>query len=53
MIEQWIVLAGSPFDGFTHYGTFESFEQAEQWADEKIAFNSEWWVAKLDNPLEL
>lgn len=52
-MEEYIVLSGSPFDGFCYYGSFSSFEEAEKWADEKIAFNSEWWVAKLDNPYEL
>ena len=53
MKEEWIILAGSPFDGFSHYGTFESFDQAQEWADTKIGFTVEWWVAKLDNPSEL
>jgi hypothetical protein len=46
----YIVLAGSPFDGFTHYGMFDSFEKAQDWADETIGFNTEWWVAKLESP---
>jgi hypothetical protein len=53
MTDKFIVLAGNPFDGFSYYGTFESFEEAQEWADSTIGFNSEWWVAKLDNPLEV
>ena len=52
MNDQYIVLAGSPFDGFTHYGMFDSFEQAQEWADGVIGFNTEWWVAKLESPEE-
>jgi len=52
MNDQYIVLAGSPFDGFTHYGMFDSFEQAQEWADGVIGFNTEWWVAKLQSPEE-
>jgi hypothetical protein len=49
MNEQYIVLAGSPFDGFTHYGTFSSFDEAQKWADGYLGFNLEWWVAKLES----
>jgi len=27
-----------------------SFEKAQDWADETIGFNTEWWVAKLESP---
>ena len=46
----YIVLSGSTFDGFTHYGMFDSFDNAQKWADESIGFNSDWWVAKLESP---
>ena len=45
----FIVLVGNPFDGFTHYGTFDSFENAQKWADETIGFISDWWVAGLES----
>jgi len=52
MKDLYIVLAGSPFDGFSHYGVFDSFEQAQKWADEVIGFTAEWWVSKLESPEE-
>ena len=48
MTEQYIVLKGSPFYGFTHYGVFDSFDNAEKWADETIGNEVEYWIAKLE-----
>jgi hypothetical protein len=46
--EQYIILAGGPFDGFTFYGVFDDFDEARLWADETLGFNVEWWTAKVE-----
>ena len=52
MNDQYIVISGSPFDGFTHYGTFDFFDKAQRWADENLGFDVEWWVARLESVSE-
>lgn len=49
MKDQYIVIAGNLFDGFTHYGVFDSFDEGQEWADSTIGFTLDWWIAKLDN----
>lgn len=44
----YIILSGSPFDGFKHYGPFDSFDLAEVWADRVIGIETEYWIAKLE-----
>jgi hypothetical protein len=44
----FVVAAGNIFDGITIYGTFDSFDLAEDWAYNEL--NVEWWVSSIEKP---
>ena len=55
MSAQYMVTVGDPFDGFTHYGPFDSAEEANAWADNEntasgVVGNESWWVGVLNLP---
>lgn len=44
-----IVIAGTPIEGFTHHGPFDTFEDAEVFAD-KTGITGDWWIVDLQSP---
>lgn len=46
---KYILIFGNPVDGFTYLGPFDSTEEANDYADDKIR-RDDWWVAILDKP---
>ena len=54
----WIVIEGNPVDGIRCYGPFIDPVEANDWADENVNRNVDWWVTKLwpyyqEHPREL
>lgn len=49
MSEQRIIVTGTPIDGFTYIGPFDSFESAESYADH-IGVMGDWWITDLQSP---
>ena len=49
MSEQRIIVTGTPIDGFTYIGPFDSFESAEAYADH-IGVMGDWWITDLQSP---
>lgn len=47
MRDNYIVAVGDPFDAMNFYGPFDSFEDAEEWADSCGRFN---WIIGLESP---
>jgi len=45
----YIVIAGTPNDGFAFTGPFDSHEEALEWA-ENARLTDDWWIAPLDAP---
>lgn len=43
----WIVIFGNPNDGFTYAGTFDNPGAANEWADDCVARDYDWWIARL------
>jgi hypothetical protein len=43
--EQWIVVIGSPSDGFTFHGPFDDHEDALHWVEGEK--NESWWISDL------
>lgn len=46
----WIVIYGNPQNGFDYTGPFENPAEANDWADEHVAREYDWWVAPLQEP---
>lgn len=44
----YIVMIGTPGNGFRFYGPFECIEDAQTFATEYMP--EEWWIEKLRNP---
>jgi hypothetical protein len=44
---KYVVVSGNPFDGMTIYGTFDTHEDAQQWAGPQL---DEWWVLEVKAP---
>jgi hypothetical protein len=49
MKDNYMVVIGNIFDGFSFYGPFATFDDASDWADTN-AISSEWWVASVEIP---
>jgi hypothetical protein len=49
MSEQRIIVTGTPIDGFTYIGPFDSFDSAESYADH-IGVMGDWWITTLQSP---
>jgi hypothetical protein len=45
-VTKQIVVIGSPTEGYTFHGPFDTIEEAEAWADQLKSYDS-WWVADL------
>jgi hypothetical protein len=45
MSSEYIVVMGTPMNGFTFHGPFESVEAAADWADTQT--RPDWWIAPL------
>jgi len=43
-----VVIVGNPLDGITLFGPFDSYRDADNWADNI----PEYWVTRLENPDE-
>lgn len=48
----WIVIYGNPQNGFDYTGPFAYPADANDWADENVAREYDWWVAPLQQPHE-
>ena len=48
MRDKYIVAVGEQFDAINFFGTFDSFEDAEEWADRNANLN--WWILGLESP---
>lgn len=48
----FLVVYGSPIDGLTFCGPFDTRDEALAWADENIATEYDWWVATIFDPKE-
>jgi hypothetical protein len=46
--EQFIVIYGSPADGFNYVGPFNSRDDAAQYAADDA--HADWWIIRLDAP---
>lgn len=47
----FIIISGSPADGFTYYGPFESPEEGIEWAGNAFAVSDQtWWLVTLETP---
>jgi hypothetical protein len=44
-MNKYIVICGNPVDGFAYYGTFDTHEEAQAFAD---GFEETWWIKKLN-----
>ena len=45
---QYIVVVGSPLDGFKFYGPFENQMTAIAWSEEHVSIDEEHWVVLLN-----
>lgn len=52
LIEQYVLITGSPVTGFTLTGPFDTRGQAADYAVLHINTRVPWWVAPLFNPKE-
>lgn len=41
---EYIVMVGNPSDGFTHYGPFDSFDDADEWCR---GVSHDTWIVQL------
>ncbi len=48
-----IVMCGNPVDGFNCVGPFDTVDEANDWADEHVAREYDWWVMPLAEPEEV
>ena len=49
---KYIVAYGEMFDSINFIGPFDTFDEAEVWADFEIASGSSWWVLGMEKPLD-
>lgn len=49
MSDVYVVIIGNLLDGVRHYGPFDDFDVASDWAD-RNDISSEWWVAGVESP---
>jgi len=45
----FVVAVGNPFDGISLFGSFDTAEAANEWADREVR-NETWWVMSLLDP---
>jgi hypothetical protein len=45
----YVLIIGSPIDGFHHIGPFSSREEAEKYGEEHFS-STEWWIMDLVPP---
>lgn len=48
METQYVVITGDPLLGFNFIGPFDSLEDADSWAENKLG--GDWWLTHLENP---
>lgn len=46
----WILIAGSPLEGFSYYGPFTDTDTAIQWAEDAKHQIDDWWLIRLEDP---
>lgn len=46
----WILVVGSPTEGFAHIGPFSSEEACTEYANKRLRKDSTWSIAYLLNP---
>lgn len=50
---KYAVSYGEPFDRINFVGPFDSFDEAEVWADMEIGMHYSWWVIQLEDPIAI
>lgn len=45
-----VVVCGNPISGFYLTGPFETGGEANEWADENVAREYDWWVMPISTP---
>ena len=50
---KYAVAYGEPFDRINFVGPFETFDEAEIWADFEIGSGNSWWVIQLEDPIAI
>jgi hypothetical protein len=48
----YLVIVGNPLDGYTHFGPFDSQNEATDWASENVDRYYEWWIGELFESVE-
>ena len=49
--QKYIVISGSPGDGFRFYGPFDDFTEANDFISDNGGLRDDsWWVDHLENP---
>lgn len=49
-MNNWIVIYGNPNNGFSYCGPFSTPQDANDWADDNVATEYDWWITPLANP---
>jgi hypothetical protein len=44
---RWLIMAGSPIDGYAYYGPFDTETEAHDWALYEVKIEATWWVSPL------
>lgn len=47
---KFVIVTGSPIDGFTFIGPFEFHGDASDYADANLAGEADWWIAEVRTP---
>lgn len=48
---KYLVAYGEMFDHINFVGPFDTFDEAEIWADFEIGSGNSWWVLGMENPI--
>lgn len=46
-MNNWIVIYGNPNNGFSYCGPFSTPQDANDWADNNVATEYDWWITPL------
>lgn len=46
-ISIYIVIIGTPIEGFEFFGPFPSFEEAQDWAYSRETLEADWWISSV------
>lgn len=45
-VKQYIVVTGSPLEGYEFHGLFINFDTAVEWANDTVD-DDDWWISEL------